>query len=342
MVATRYEAPPRPHDDPSEPPVLSGWGRVLGLPVALSLLVGLLLAAFAWPAVTAAPHELPIGVVGPAAAVQQVQGALQAKQPGAFHIQPYGSAAEARAAIESREIYGAVVVEQPPTLLVATGASPAVAQLLTQVAGAMAAQSGAGQSSAGPTVTDVVPGAAGDPHGIGVAVLALPLVLGGLLSGVALRRLVRGRGRLACSALLLSLLAGLASATILNLWLNALGASFWTDAAVITFGFAAVSFATLGAGTLAGNAGAGLVLASLLLVGNPLSGLSSAPELLPVGWSAVGQAFPLAATGQLLRSEAFFDWAAAGRPALVLSVWLATGLFLFVLGALRRSRRPAA
>jgi hypothetical protein len=78
---------------------------------------------------------------------------------------------------------------------------------------------------------------------------------------------------------------------------------------------------------------------TLILLGNPPSGLSSAPELLPAGWGAFGQLLPPGAAGTLLRSTAFFDGAAAGRTVLVLSCWLVAGLALFLVGVLRRRRQ---
>jgi hypothetical protein len=72
----------------------------------------------------------------------------------------------------------------------------------------------------------------------------------------------------------------------------------------------------------------------MVLAGNPLSGLSSAPELLPQPAGALGQLLPPGAGGSLLRSTAFFDGAAATGPLAVLAAsWL---------GALaRRSPSPA-
>jgi hypothetical protein len=77
-----------------------------------------------------------------------------------------------------------------------------------------------------------------------------------------------------------------------------------------------------------------------VLVGNPLSGVSSAPELLPEPAGAIGQLLPPGAGGNLLRSTAFFDGAAASGPLVVLVAWVALGLVAAVVATLRR-RRPA-
>jgi hypothetical protein len=104
---------------------------------------------------------------------------------------------------------------------------------------------------------------------------------------------------------------------------------------------AAIALFVLGLHSLAGTAGLGLGAATVLLLGNPLSGLASAPELLPSGWGSLGQLLPPGATGSLLRSVSWFDGAGAGAPLLVLTAWSAVGLALLGAGALAaRRRRP--
>src|SRR5918994_2076410 len=92
----------------------------------------------------------------------------------------------ARKAIEERDVYGAVVLsEDGPQLLVASGAGPAVAQMLRSAAGELA-------GDAPPAVEDVVPSDPDDPNGGGLAAAVLPLVLtratGGLLVVLTIRR----------------------------------------------------------------------------------------------------------------------------------------------------------
>jgi hypothetical protein len=92
-----------------------------------------------------------------------------------------------------------------------------------------------------------------------------------------------------------------------------------------------------------GRAGAALGALLMVLVGNPFSGVSSAPELLPEPGGAIGQLLPPGAGGSLLRSTAFFDGAGASGPLTVLLAWVAVGLVLAGAAALRRRRpTPAA
>lgn len=87
-----------------------------------------------YPLLHASPHEVPIGVAGPPAAVRTVDAAL-ARQAGAFDVHTYPDAAAARAAIRDRDVYGALVATpRGPELLVASAASPQIAAALTSKA----------------------------------------------------------------------------------------------------------------------------------------------------------------------------------------------------------------
>jgi hypothetical protein len=53
----------------------------------------------------------------------------------------------------------------------------------------------------------------------------------------------------------------------------------------------------------------------IVLIGNPLSGLTSAPELLPTPWGTAGQYLPPGASASLLRITAFFHRHGGLHPA---------------------------
>jgi len=98
----------------------------------------------------------------------------------------------------------------------------------------------------------------------------------------------------------------------------------------------------LGLGSLFGRVGLAVGALMALLLGNPLSGLNSAPEMLPSGWGTVGQWLPQGATATLLRSTAFFDGAGATAAIAVLSCWAVAGIGLIVLAAVRQARSAPA
>ena len=106
--------------------------------------------AFAWPATQLAPRSLPVVVAGPAEATAQVTAALDKAVPGGFAVTTVADEAAARAAIERRDAYGAIVLGQAPTVLTASAASPVVAQLMTQLATTLEArQPGAAAPASG-------------------------------------------------------------------------------------------------------------------------------------------------------------------------------------------------
>ena len=97
--------------------------------------VALIVTLFAWPNARLEPRDLPIGVAGEPAAAEAVEQQL-ATQEGAFDVHRYSDEAEAREAIEDRDVYGAFVATAGGvTVLTASAASQAVAQLLSHEAG---------------------------------------------------------------------------------------------------------------------------------------------------------------------------------------------------------------
>ncbi|MEV4490076.1 hypothetical protein AB0K04_08165 [Micromonospora coxensis] len=313
----------------------SPWSRVVGAVVLLTVIISVLLTAFAWPSVRSSVHDVPIAVAGPQAAVQQLRATIDQRQPGAFDITEVADTAAAEQLIRDREVYGAIDVSSgAPQVIVASAGSTAVAQTLQSVAAGLHRQPGGSPSAA----RDLVPLPADDPRGAGLAAAALPLVLAGLLAALLLTRLVAGTARRITAACAFALTGGLAVAAILQFWLGSLDGAYWANSGAIALSIAATSLAVLGLESLLGYAGLGLGAVTMMLVGNPLSGTSTAPQMLP-GWSgALGQLLPPGAGGQLLRSTAFFDGHGAAGPAVVLATWLVLGVGLCLAGHLRTRR----
>jgi hypothetical protein len=325
-----------------EPPAPAAASRsplatALAAVAAVALLLTVVLTAFAWPAVRSAPQDLPLAVAGPAAAAAQVGAALDTASPGAFDVRPVEDEAAARAAIDEREVYGAVVVDPAgPRLLVASAASATVANTLRQVAAGLGAATGTPVA-----VEDVVPAPETDPRGAGLAAAALPLALGGIVTAALTSRLVRGGTRRAAVALAAAAAGGMVTATVLGSWLGSVEGSWWTTAGVVALGIAATALVLLGLHEVLGVPGLALGSATTVLLGNPLSGLASAPELLPGAWGTVGQWLPPGATGTLLRATSWFDGAGAASALLALVIWCLAGLALLGIGAARAGRsRP--
>jgi hypothetical protein len=322
--------------------------RATGIIVALTVALAIIAIAFALPAARTAPHHVPIGVAGPQAASGEIGTTLEKQAPGAFAITYYPGEASLRDAIRNRDVYGGIAFgPDGQSMLIATGGSPMATQMLTQIGNGIAQQSagaaGPATSGAVPMHTeDLAPPTTDDPRGIGLAASALPITMAGLLPAIALLSVLKREVWTRFTAtVVFSGMAGVSIAALLKYVFGAIDTNFAGVAAGLTLGVMAMALFILGLGSLFGRAGmiGGAMLA--ILLGNPLSGLNSAPELLPRGWGQVGQWLPQGANGTLLRSTAFFDGAGGALPIVVLTCWSLFGLALIALAALRR-RDPSA
>ena len=298
--------------------------------VIIPLVVAIALATFAWPAANLEPRDLPFGLAGPTQAVAPFQERLEARE-GAFDLRRYDDRASASEAIEDRKIYGAIVTARDgPTLLTGSAASPTVAALLREV-------------FAGPRVKveDVVPADPDDPRGAAFSSLLLPLVLAGIVAGVIITFL--GRPGLGAIGILtvVAALSGLVAIAIVQGWLDIIEGPWLLNAAVLSLAVLAVASVVTGLAALIGPAGIGVAALLMVFVGNPWSGVTSAPELLPQVTGFIGQLLPPGASGQLLRSTAFFDGAGAGGHLAVLLVWIALGLGGILAGAKLQQQKTA-
>ena len=313
--------------------------RATAIVVALTTALAILAIAFALPAARSKPHDIPIGAAGPQAASGQVADILEQHAPGAFALTYYPGEAALRDAIRNRDVYGGMSFRPDGrSLLIATGGSPVVAQMLTQIGNGVAQQAGV------PLHTeDLVPPTADDPRGAGLAASALPITLAGLLPAVALVLLVRREvwTRLV-AAVVFAAGAGVTIAALLRYVFGSIDQNLWGVTAGLTLGLLAAGLSVLGLGSLFGRGGLAVGALLALLLGNPLSGLTSAPEMLPSGWGTLGQWLPQGATATLLRSTAFFDGAGAATAIAALTCWAVTGTALVVIAAVRQSRSVPA
>jgi hypothetical protein len=359
------------------------FGTAIGIGAALSLVVGIIVLAFAWPSVTAEPKDLPVAVAGPDASVEQLESRVADQAGGAVALERVDDRDAAVAAIERREAYGAIILGDAPTdapeVLVASAASPVVAQTLRATAADLqqgidaqlreqlptqlqsvlqdairsaveaALAQAAGQAPATPpaapsvpelpsvtvTVTDVVPLADTDPRGTGLTAAMFPLVIGGMLGGIAISLRVIGAMRRVAAVLAYSIATGLLLTGILQGWFGALQGDYWLNSAAIGLAVAAIAAPITGFVALMGRAGIGVGVLTFLLIANPLSAAAIPVEFLPEPWGAIGQWFPPGAAATLLRDLSYFPAADTTFPWLVLAAWAVAGILLSLLGHFR-------
>ena len=128
-------ASPRPH---------TRWRFAVLFGIAGALIVGIVVLAFVWPAATAKARDLPVGIAGPPAQVDQLESALAKQSTRPFDLVAVDSRADAVRAIRERRLYGAVLLGDSPEVLTSSAASTVSNQALRGVAATLQARVAAG------------------------------------------------------------------------------------------------------------------------------------------------------------------------------------------------------
>jgi hypothetical protein len=336
------------------------WRRTALMIVGLPLVISLAAMAFAWPASRIAPRDLPVGIVGTSTASQNAVESLTRSEPGGFDFHLYPDQASARSAIENRDVYGAFLVKPGEvTVLEATAASTSVAQLLGMSGQQLAAHAaklpertlappahdtshksrarkGVAKTVAKVTVktVDVVPTSTDDPRGVVFSAALLPLTICGILIAalITLSGLHLPGWRRSIDLIAVCAVSGLAAYLVTQGILGALPHKHVATWAALSLTMLAVSATSAGLIRLIGHSGLGVSAALMVFVGNPFSGSTSAPELLPKAVDDIGQWLPPGAGASLLRSTAYFDGNGSGSHIAVLTLWSVLGLTSVVFG----------
>ena len=318
------------------------WRQLLIVSVALPLMIALAVLTFAWPVARIAPRDLPVGIVGASPASQGAIAALTKAEPGGFAFQLYPDQAAALSAIKERDVYGAFAFSyRRITVLEASAASPAVAQLLDGV-GQQLAQHATEQAAASGepwlrtqvAQVDVVATSASDPRETALALEFVPLSISSLIMAAVVALLLgfRPAWRQVMALGVVSGTAGLGAYLISQGFLGMLPDEHLATWAALSLTVFAMGSATAGLIALVGAAGLGLSAALMVFVGNAFSGNTAAPQLLPTAADHIGQWFPPGAAANLLRSTAYFNGNGASGHVYVLIVWSVLGLAAIVVG----------
>jgi hypothetical protein len=162
-------------------------------------------------------------------------------------------------------------------------------------------------------------------------------VIAGILAGVVSSMLAGGLREVGF-LLVGAITTGLAATAIVQGWLDVVEGDWAANAATLSLTVLAIGATVAGLRALLGNAGIALAAIAMVLVGNPFSGVATAPELLPRFAGDLGQALPPGAGGNLLRSTGYFDGAGAWGHVAVLAAWTAAGVAAIAFAALRARR----
>jgi nucleotide-binding universal stress UspA family protein len=296
-----------------------------------AIFVALTLSAFHAPR----PHDLPVGIVGPAAATSRVEQALDRAVPGAFSWRSYPGEARARTGIARREVDGALVASGPELrLLVAQAGGTGPAQFLTQAFGTVAARSGRHL-----VVADVVPPLSRDTEALSsffvVLAVLIPSLAAGSGSALAFRR---ARPALAVAApVAVAVVIGVVSAAVAD------GIAGLGNYAVIAGVVALFSLAVAAPTAVLARIWPPLVTVAVLVLivfGIPVSGG-------PANLGSFGPAFlrvldpvlPLGVAASVVRNVVYFGGQATALHLWVLTAWALAGVAGLI--GITTLRRPA-
>ena len=326
---------------PAASPAVKFMAPVIQISVMVTVIVSAILTIFAWPVATSTPKNIPVGVTAvQPGLIQGLKVQFEEQQPGVFNFIEYKDLDAAKAAIAHREVYGALVLTQTPQMLVASGASPAMTQILTSMSVQLGAQLTAanGIQVINFAVEDVAPLGTKDPRGLGLNAGSLPLIIAGIVVGLLGSMRLRKTGQRFAVAGIAGTLAAFAMVAILNLWLGSLLGNYFLEVLVVAVGIAAVSLCVMGAAALAGRAGMLGVIGLFFIIGNPISAVGLPQELYPTGLGVFGQYLPLGAEVNLLRRISYFPEASTVTQWAVMGAWLAVGVLLVVLAGMRKPK----
>jgi hypothetical protein len=307
----------------------------LGVLVAVFALVSSNVAANHSPK----PHGVPIGIVGTPAVAGVADAELARAAPGAFDVHAYRSLSSARTAVLHRSVYGAFQPVPAPVLLVATAASPPVGVLLQRTFARVA-----GRSGRAPAVEDLVPLPASDSSGATSFSVVLSLILAGLAGASLVYAFTMNRPEAARVVLTVALGvgAGLVTALVTNVLIGAYPGHFFAVWGVATLFVFAIGLPIAAFQAIFGIAGTAIGWILFLVIGNPASGGSSAPELLPGFWRTLSQLLPPGAGVTSLRDVVYFNGHGSSHALIVLAGWAVLGGAVAMIARRLRTRAAAA
>jgi len=292
------------------------------------------------------PHNIPIAVVAPAQASDQVVGRLNgiASSPLRAHA---ATEAAARRDIRNGDTSAVLIVNpsgRTDTLLVASGGGASVTtaaeQVVTRVEGSQRRTA---------KVDDVIPLQSGDERGLTGFYLVIGWIVGGYLVAALLGvakgsrpATVRRAGIRLLAVVPYSVLSGLGGALIVDQLLGALTGhlvALWWLGTLIVFGAAAVTMAFQ---VLFGILGIGVTVLVFVVLGNPSAGGAYQPALLPPFWRAISGALPNGAGTDSVRRIVYFGAHGIGGHVLILAIYAAAGTVVALAASAFTQRRTLA
>jgi hypothetical protein len=301
--------------------------RILAIALVAAVVSCLFFLSYGYATHAPRPHDVRIEVVGPSGAAARANAVLDRAIPGGFDVEPAANEVAARDDVATGKAYGGIIDPPigPVRLLTASAGGLAVQQIVIRAATAYALVQGRGLVK-----QDVVPLPPSDAAGVSAFFLQLGLLIPGLLVSVLLY-LVGRRSRVwvrFSGAVVYAVFAAALGVLVMDAGFGAL-----TGAPAALFGIsvlAAMAFVVTVAALQAafGLLGTALAAAVLLIIGNPLNGVTVAVPVLPDGYREIAPAFPNNAAVRAIKDQIYFGGQHSPKALLILSAWIVGGFLV--------------
>ena len=136
--------------------------------------------------------------------------------------------------------------------------------------------------------------------------------------------------------------AGLITALVTNVLVGAFPDHFFQVWGVATLFVLAIGLPIAAFQVIFGIAGTAIGAIMFLVIGNPASGGSSAPELLPGFWRTLSQILPPGAAVTSMRDVVYFNGHGSSHALIVLAVYAVLGAAVAMIAYRLRARAAAA
>jgi hypothetical protein len=289
------------------------------------------------------PHEIKVGVVGPAAQTAPVRADIQKAAGSAFDVSQVATVAQATHDVSQRDLIAAFVPSpdpsRPATLIVAQAGGRLVATATESFMRSLTAARGTQLA-----VRDVRPLVSGDPIGVGVFLFMIVCTICGYLAVTLLfsfaPALTPGRRYPIIAAVAVAVPA--IAYLIGGLGFGTYSGSFGTIVAFI--GVAALYVFVIGLITrlfqvVLGPPALFVSLAIFVFLNIPSLGATYTPEILPAFWRFLNHFWIGAETTDAARSILYFGGQGVGTDLLKLLAWTGAIVALLLLPVSRKLAR---
>ena len=309
----------------------------------VSFAVALFVGAYTYATANPKPEYIPIAVVGeglPDAQEVPLITDLEVALGSSLNVRHTPDRATAEHELSQQNVFGVVEVDEANhemALQISSASGQAVATVLTQAAPPVAAKAGYRV-----TVTDAHPLQKGDPHGLTIFYMTIAAVVVGFVGAIQLMghasalRLWERIGFTAGYALL----GGLFVTITVDRIVGTLDLPFFESWGIVAFTMFTCGMVFTMFNSLFGGWAILPTWGVMILLGNPTSGGSVAWPLLPRILARIGGWLPPGASVDALHTAVYFPADQHLAPFVVLAVWSALGMSVFLWNQRRKARAP--